>query len=78
MKYCPGDTGLRCKVGCNSTATWQQQQQEKRGWSSATAFAFDSYGYRVGEFDSRWSRIRLPLDKALCFSLSIWLDSASE
>ena len=30
------------------------------------------------EFDSRWSPNRVPLDKALCFSLSAWLDSASE
>jgi hypothetical protein len=51
---------------------------EKRGWSSATAFAFDSYGHRVGKFDSRWSPICVPLDKALCFSLFVWLDSASD
>jgi hypothetical protein len=43
-----------------------------------TAFAFDSYSHRVGEFVSRWSLIRVPLDKTLCFSLSTWLDSASE
>ena len=39
-------------------------------------FASNSCGYRVSEFDSRLSPVRVPLDKALC--LRCLADSASE
>jgi hypothetical protein len=73
----PGGAQVRVPLS-GKERSLHQRGDRKRGWSSGTAFAFDSYSYRVGEFNSRWSPIHVLLDKALCFSLSIWLDSTSE